>query len=323
MKNLIGDIGGTHTRLAVFEDSVNWDEIKKYRNDDFSSLEEIITLFLKSTKLAPTMAAFSIAGPVFQGEVSLTNRPWHISAAKLQSQFNLQHCQVINDFSAVVMGIPALSAENLEQIGWGKSIPNGPIAVLGPGTGLGVGGMMPDAMGGHIVVSEGGHATLPATDSTSAEIIDRMRQRFGHVSAERAISGPGLQNLYHAIAEQEGIVLPKNLTPAEIGEAATEKEDPIAIRALDYFFAWLGTVAGDLALTYGAKGGVYIAGNIVSKYLIDLHRSQFRQRFENKGRVNFYMRAIPTFVILHPEVELLGLASSINARKNNTPWPYT
>lgn len=321
-KNLIGDIGGTHTRLVVFNEAIQWDDVKKYRNDDFSSLDEIITHFLQSISPKPTTAAFSIAGPVHQGEVTLTNRSWRISDKQLQATFNLDYCQVINDFSAVVMGIPALEPNNLIQIGGGSRVADAPIGVFGPGTGLGVGGLMPDALGGHIIVSEGGHATLPAADEQSGEIIRILRRRFGgHMSAERAISGPGLQNLYQAVADYQKVSVAK-LTSQQIGEAAIAKSDPIAVQTLDYFFAWMGTVAGDLALIYGAKGGIYIAGNIVANYLPQLQDSRFRNNFESKGRLRSFMQAIPTYVILHPEVELLGLAKSINAHKQQQLWPY-
>lgn len=321
MKNLIGDIGGTNTRLVVFDEIIQWDAVKKYRNDEFSSLDEIITDYLKSIPSKPTAAAFSIAGPVHQGEVTLTNRVWRIADKQLQKTFHLEYCQVINDFSAVVMGILALKPENLIQIGGGSRVTDAPIGVFGPGTGLGVGGLMPDALGGHIIVSEGGHASLPAADEQSGEVIRILRKRFGHASAERALSGPGLQNLYQAVADYQKVSVAK-LTPQQIGQAAIEKSDPIAVQALDYFFAWMGTVAGDLALIYGAKGGIFIAGNIVANYLPELQESRFRKNFESKGRLTPFMQAIPTYVILHPEIELLGLASSINARKQKQPWPY-
>ncbi len=179
MKNLIGDIGGTHTRLVVFDEIIQWDTVKKYQNDEFSSLDEIITDYLKTIPTPPATAAFSIAGPVHQGEVTLTNRSWRIAEKQLQAAFHLEYCQVINDFSAVVMGIPALEPNNLVQIGGGSRVADAPIGVFGPGTGLGVGGLMPNTLGGHIIVSEGGHATLPTIDKQSAAIIKLCGNAMG------------------------------------------------------------------------------------------------------------------------------------------------
>ncbi len=320
MKRLIGDVGGTNTRLAVVEQGTRWERLKSYRNDSYDSLEQVVAAYLSELGAEVDAAAFAVAGPVRGGKVALTNRGWEISAGALSGRFELEHCRVVNDFSAVALGVPALTASDLERAGGGECDPDAPVAILGPGTGLGVGGLVPGTDGGRVLVTEGGHATLAATDDRQAALIAWLRRGLGHVSAERAVSGQGLENLYRAIAQVDGLAA-GDLDAAGIGEAAQTGSDPVAVEALEQFFRFLGAVAGDLALTYGAFGGVYVAGGIVPRYLPAFRRSGFRRAFEAKGRMSDYARTIPAFVILHEEVELLGLAASLDARAVGKPWP--
>jgi len=320
VKRLIGDIGGTNTRLALVAGGTDWDRLREFRNDAYDSLEAVIEAYLAEHESKPQAAAFAVAGPVRGGEASLTNRSWRISARALAKRFGLQDCQVVNDFSAVALGIRALASGDVDRIGGGRADPDWPVAILGPGTGLGVGGLVPGGDGGRVLVTEGGHVTLAAGDDRQATIIARLRQRFGHVSAERAVSGQGLENLYRAIAEIDGV---SGETPSapRIGKAASAGTDAVAVEALEQFFRWLGALAGDLALAYGAFGGVYIAGGIVPRYRDALRDSGFRDCFEAKGRMSGYVRPIPAYLILHDEVELLGLAASLDARASGSPWP--
>lgn len=320
MKRLIGDIGGTNTRLALVAEGRQWTHLETCRNDGYASLEAIVAAYLEKTQADPEAAAFAVAGPVRGGEAMLTNREWTISAAALARRFRLEHCHVVNDFSAVALGVPALTADNLERAGGGERDPAAPVAIIGPGTGLGIGGLVPGADGGRVLVTEGGHASLAATDERTAAIIERLRSRFGHVSGERAVSGQGIENLYQAVAEIDGRRV-EALAAPDIGAAAEAGRDPVAVEALAHFFALLGAVAGDLALMYGAFGGVYIAGGIVPRHLSAFRNSGFRTAFEAKGRMSDYVKPIPAYVILHEEVELLGLAASLDALATGTPWP--
>ena len=320
MKRLIGDIGGTNTRLALIQSGTEWTAMRSFSNEDYPSLEAVIRDYLADRNARPDAAAFAVAGPVRGGRVRLTNRGWTIDSAHLKDRFGLDHCRVVNDFSAVAMGIPALSEADLEKAGGGESDSNAPVAILGPGTGLGVGGIVPGRDGGRVLVTEGGHATLAPADDGQARLLARLRRRFGHVSAERAVSGQGIENIYRALAEIEGVDV-NPLSAAEVGEAAKTGGDPLAAEALGEFFRFLGAVAGDLALTYGAFGGVYIAGGIVPRYLPGFRGSRFREAFESKGRMSDYLKPIPVFVILHEEVELLGLAASLDARARDKDWP--
>lgn len=320
MKRLIADIGGTKTRLALVEKGTDWRHLKTYRNEEYAVLEEIVADYLDARKAAPEAAAFAVAGPVRDGKATLTNRGWKISDSELAERFDFARCQVVNDFSGVALGIPALGPDDLEKAGGGEADVDKPTAVLGPGTGLGVGGIVPHGGEWRVLVTEGGHATLPAADARTAAIIERLRARFDHVSIERAVSGQGLENMYRAIGELDGKNLDA-LDAAAIGAAAEAGKDAAAVETLACFFALLGTVAGDLALSYGAFGGVYIAGGIVPRYLETFRASHFREAFEAKGRMSDYTKAIPVFVVLHEEVELLGLAASLDAQANGKPWP--
>lgn len=320
MQRLIGDIGGTNTRLALVEEGTEWSRMQSYRNEEHESLEAIIGQYLESHGARPETAALAVAGPVRGDRVRLTNRGWTVDATNLKKQFSLDYCRVVNDFSAVAMGIPALDEDVLEQLGGDSRKSEAPVAIVGPGTGLGVGGIVPGQGGGRILVTEGGHATLPANDDQQAAILASLRRRFGHVSCERAISGQGIENIYQALAELQGVDV-EPLSAAAIGEAATERNDTLANEALGLFFRFLGAVAGDLALSYGAFGGVYLAGGIVPRYLPRFRDSGFRQSFEAKGRMSDYLKPIPVFVILHEEVELLGLAASLDARVRGSDWP--
>ncbi len=322
MIHLIGDIGGTNTRLALVVEGTVWKRLRSYSNAEFASLEAVIDHYLQGVGVSPRGAAFAVAGPVKSGKVRLTNRGWSICAADLSQRFNLDDCLVVNDFSAVALGISALTPEDVEQVGGGVPESGAPIAVLGPGTGLGVGGLIPGRQGdgGRVLVTEGGHASLAAIDSRSEEVIARLRARLGHVSAERVISGKGIERLYQALAEIEGRRV-ERLGAADIGAHSELGGDPIAAQTMDLFFRLLGAFAGDLALSYGAFGGVYVAGGIVPRYLPRLRESGFRRAFEAKGRMSGYLRGIPVYVVLHPEVELLGLAGSLDARGAGRPWP--
>ncbi|MGH7057752.1 MAG: glucokinase [Acetobacteraceae bacterium] len=320
MKRLIGDIGGTKTRLALVEEGTRWQRLETYRNEEYQAVEDVVSDYLEKQKAEPEAAALAVAGPVRDGEATLTNRGWKISERSLAARFDLDYCQVVNDFSGVALGIPALGPDEVEKAGGEEADADKPTAILGPGTGLGVGGIMPHDGEWRVLVTEGGHASLPAADARTAAIIERLRARFDHVSIERAVSGQGLENLYRAIGELDGKSLDA-LDAAAIGAAGEAGKDEAAAETLACFFTLLGAVAGDLALSYGAFGGVYIAGGIVPRYLEAFRTSRFREAFEAKGRMSDYVKAIPVYVILHEEVELLGLAASLDAKANGKPWP--
>jgi glucokinase len=250
---------------------------------------------------------------VRDGRSTLTNSPWEIDADVIRKALGFSSVSLTNDFEATAWAIPRLAPADIAPIGTGAAAPDQPIAVLGPGTGLGVACLVQGARAPRVIAGEGGHASLPASDDREAAVIAILRKRFGHVSAERALSGDGLINLHGAIAVLDGIGVPER-DAAEITAAALADTCPVSRAALDMFCAMLGGVAGDLALTFGARGGVYVAGGIVPRFSDYLARSYFRRRFEAKGRLASYTTTIPTAVVLHPYPALLGLAALLASR---------
>lgn len=255
-------------------------------------------------------AAIAVAGPVVQQRAKLTNQAWTIDAGELKTSFGLE-ARIINDFRAVALSLPLLKSGDLVAIGGGKVEEGMPKAVLGPGTGLGVACLANSSADPVVVTSEGGHATLAGTCDREDRITQYLRDKFGHASAERAISGSGLENLYQAIAAIDGLTVGTQ-SAAEITNEALAGNCKIAHEALRTFCAFLGSFAGSLALTFGATGGVYIAGGISPRILKFLRESEFRSRFEAKGRFRSYLEAIPSYVIVHPAAAFVGLQSLLD-----------
>jgi glucokinase len=213
-----------------------------------------------------------------------------------------------------------LPEAHLRQLGGGEPVQGAPKGVLGPGTGLGGSALLqPSARRPVAISGEGGHATLSAQDAEEALVIDRLRQRFGHASVERALSGPGLVNLYEAIASIDGATV-HTLAPSDVIDRAHLGDDICCRRALDMFCALLGAVAGNLALTFGVRGGIYIAGGIAPRIADDLYVSAFRRRFESKGRFIGYLAAIPVYVIgSDASTALLGVSRTLVLEVDHDP----
>jgi glucokinase len=306
---LLGDIGATNARFALLTSgtlgSVAWIEVARHRN-----FEDAVDALLKSEFGGAEVsgAVLAVAGPVEQGRCALTNSSWTIDARDIRNRFAFNTVRVINDFEATALSLPHLGDMDLCRIGEGQAVAHAPRVVLGPGSGLGVAGLVGEEGRWTVVPGEGGHATMAATTEREGAILEHLRERFGHVSAERVLSGPGLENLYRAIAAIEGVQAPLS-NPVEITNAALQASSPTAVAALDMFCAMLGSFAGNVALTYGARGGVYIAGGIAPRVLGHLAKSTFRQRFEQKGRMKSYLQVIPTQIIVHPTASFLGLRS--------------
>ncbi len=295
---LLADIGGTNARFAMlYAGRTMPSEVAVLPCRDHSSLLDAICGYLaQHTVVAPRWCAIGIATAVTDDWVSMTNHPWAFSIQELKAALALERLVVINDFTALALALPQLREGDLRAIGAGEAKPHATKALLGPGTGLGVAGLVPQGSGYVPIVGEGGHVTLAATNDIEAAVITRLRQRFGHASAERALSGPGLVNLYVACCELAG----RTAAPLEahqVSQCALNDEDPLCRQAVELFFALLGTTAGNLALTLGAFGGVYIGGGVVPRLLALMESSPFRARFEAKGRFASYLADIPTWVI--------------------------
>lgn len=304
---LLGDIGGTHARFAFLSgDRIG--PIETLAVQDYSCFADSLAVFLSRHPEARAFGRLFLAcaGPVEDGRCQFTNSSWIVDATELRASFNCKMVRVFNDFAALAWSLPILTSSDLFAIGNGDADPTGSMAVLGPGTGLGVACHATTPAGEIVFESEGGHATLPPSCRREDAIIEYLRTRFGHVSVERALSGDGLVNLYEAIAAIDHLSAAQR-SAADITAGALEGGCPTCREALDLFCAMLGTVAGDVALTFAAKGGVFIAGGIAPRIVEYLRNSQFRTRFENKGRSKSYLANIATSVIVRREPTFLGL----------------
>lgn len=296
---LLGDVGGTNARFAwQHEPGAPLSHVASSLCNEHDSLIDAIEHYLRGHTLPrPRACAIGIANPITGDKVCMTNHHWSFSIANLQRELGLERLVVINDFAALALSLPKLGPQHLRPIGGGEAVAGATRAVLGAGTGLGVSGLLPEASGRwSAITGEGGHVTLAASDDQEADVLALLRQRFGHVSAERVLSGPGLINLYGAVAMLARQPAPP-LTAADILAQARAASNPICRTAIDMFCSFLGAMAGNLALTLGARGGVYVGGGMAPRMLPELLGSRFRERFESKGRFADYLATIPTWVI--------------------------
>lgn len=312
---LLGDVGGTNARFAwQAGDGAPLQDIATLPTADHPTLDAAMRHYLVSTgRAAPPWCAIGIANPITGDAVRMTNSPWSFSIDAVRRELGFERFVVINDFTALALALTELAPADLRQLGGEAAVAGAPMALIGPGTGLGVSGLIPGGSGRWIPLQgEGGHVTLAATNSREAAVLQRLRDRFGHVSAERAVSGMGLEALHAAVCAIEGVVDAAPLPAPEITRRALDGSDPHCAEAVALLCAFLGTVAGNLALTLGARGGVYIGGGIVPRLGDAFANSPFRARFEGKGRFRCYLEAIPVFVI-HAEVSpaLLGASRAL------------
>ena len=310
---LIGDIGATNIRFALVHPDGTTAPARVYALNDHASLPDAIGAYLAEASPAarPLQAVLAVASPVTGDQVTLTNHPWSFSVEGLRRQLDFRRLRVVNDFVANAAAVPHLGDKDCLQIGGGAPVKGAPVGIIGPGTGLGVGAFAPTPNGAVTIAGEGGHVTMSPASAQESAILDLMRKRYDHVSAERLLSGPGLVNLYNTLCElAESPAAP--FTPAQIISAQIWNTDPRTREATAIFCAMLGTVAGNLALTLGARGGIYIAGGIVPRLPQFFAQSEFRSRFEAKGRMRGYLAAIPTYLIVRPHPELLGAAALLN-----------
>jgi glucokinase len=313
---LLGDIGGTNARFA-WQDAAGAPlrDIATLPTADHVSLAAAVAHYLHGLeRAAPPWCAIGIANPITGDRVQMTNSHWSFSISAMQRELGFERLVVINDFTALALALPELSPSESRQIGGGPAIAGSPLALIGPGTGLGVSGLLPGVTPGTWLPlqGEGGHVTLAASTAREAAVLGLLRQRHGHASAERAISGMGLEGLYSSVCSLDALTGFKPLPAAEISRRALASSDAQCVEVLDLFCGFLGSVAGNLALTLGSRGGVYIGGGIVPRLGDAFERSRFRACFEDKGRFRTYLQAIPVFVI-HADVSpaLLGVARAL------------
>ena len=313
---LLADVGGTNVRFgSQFEPGGAIAQVHAYACANFESLWDAIVHHLWQQKLdQPRSCAIGIATPVMGDHVRMTNHHWTFSITALKHCLHLEKLLVLNDFLTLALALPTMSPDELLQVGSGSPVAGEPMALVGPGTGLGVASLVPVRGSDQVIAipGEGGHVTLGSCKPEEAAVLKVLCERFGHVSAERAISGPGIENLYSALAEVRGIAVPPR-SAAEITGAAMDQGEPFCVAVMDMFCSLLGQVAGNVALTLGARGGVYIGGGIVPRLGDWFAQSSFRASFEAKGRFTRYLRDIPTYVMpACPDTALRGASRALD-----------
>lgn len=308
---LVADIGGTNARFALADlATLELSEIRQVLCADHPSLEAALGEYLGRLRDPPDQAAIAVAGPVAGANIKLTNSTWSFVKPELCGRVGFKSVQVLNDFAALALSLPHLDGADLHQIGGSAPVEHAAKAVLGPGTGLGVAGLVWSGENWIAVPGEGGHMSLGAEDERQLALLERLRQGRAHLSAEHALSGPGLAELYQAVAASQGL-RPALLQPNDVLVSGLGGDDAIAVEALELFIAWLGRFAGDAALLFGARGGVYLGGGIAPKLVTKLASGPFRQAFEDKGRMAAFLAPIPVYVILAEFATLTGAAASL------------
>ena len=307
---LIGDIGGTNARFAILVDA--YAEPKEFpivKTADFATIDEAIqATILDKTSILPLSAVLAVAGPVDGDEIDLTNCDWVVRPKQMFETLGLEEVLVLNDFEAQALAVVALGPEHMEKIGGGEPEQGGGRAVLGPGTGLGVAGLV-HARGIWIPVpGEGGHVDMGPRSERDFRVFPHIETIEGRISGEQMLCGRGIVNLYRAVAASEGRT-PVLTTPAEITTAALDGSDATCVEALDIFVTCLGRLAGDLALVFMSRGGVFLTGGIAQKIVPALKDGRFRAAFDDKAPHGAIMRQIPVYVITHPLAALAGLAA--------------
>lgn len=304
---LLADIGGTNARFARL-DRNGIGSIERLKVADHASAELAIGEVVARHDVAADRAAaiIAVAGPVENGRAVLTNSNWQFDTAELKREFGFRTVHLLNDFEAQAWSLPALGAADLFPLGGKAAVAGAPMVVAGPGTGFGTACLVTNGASRLALVTEAGHATLPVVSEREAAVIGHLRRQFGHVSIERVMSGPGLENLYRALAAVDGADVPE-IDAASITSRALDGSCSASRAALETFCGLLGTVCGNLALTFAARGGIYIAGGIAPRMADFLANSAFRERFDAKGRFQDYLREVPVNIVMRPDAGFLGL----------------
>jgi glucokinase len=300
---VVADVGGTTARFAALGADGSPGEPLELASRDFPGLEGALAAAFERLGSASAVAV-AVAGPVVGDEVELTNVGWAFSIERTRTRLGLDRLVVVNDFAALARSLPALPPGAFETIRAGEPRPErerAPWAVLGPGTGLGVAGLVPVPDGWQVLPGEGGHRDLAATEELEWRVVERLAARYGHVSAERALSGPGLVALHEAVCELDGRPC-RELDPAGVAEAARGAGDDAAAArsACGLFSGWLGAFAGDVALTLGARAGVVLAGGVLAGLGPAFDRRRFVERFLGKGRFAAWLEPVPVLRLLDP-----------------------
>lgn len=309
---LLADIGGTNVRFAVLRGDGRIEAREAWLTALYPDFGSAVRAYAAAAGLQLPLrgAVVCAAGPLVSDAIALTNCPWTISRSEIAAATG-GFGHLVNDFAAVAQALPVLTASDVVQIGGRSPVAGAPKVALGPGTGLGVASAVFDGARWVAVPGEGGHVDLAPTNDRELAIVFQLMRERGHVAAEDAVSGPGLEALYLAIAALDGVNLNAKPIAADIAKAARAKTDAVAVEAVALFTGWLGSIAGDLALTLGAQGGVYIAGGIVAQWGDLFDAKLFRRRFEAKGRIKYFLEAIPCYLVTERDLAFRGLAAMV------------
>jgi glucokinase len=311
---IVADIGGTNARFGLVTGSdagsgnVSVEQQRQYLGADFADFNSVFEHYRDSLAgINPTQACIAVAGPVKDQQVNMTNLNWSISSCEARKSFELDRFELINDYTAQIYATLILAPDELSTICEGKNNLNAPRCVIGPGTGLGVAAIAPCEKRWAILSGEGGHINLASTGKYETSVIELIAPEKGVVSAETVLSGPGIVRLYKAICELEGYPVIFE-TPPEVTNAAKSASDPVASKAMSMFCRLLGGMVGDMALTFGAQGGTYLAGGILPRIETLLKQSEFESCFKSKGVMSHYLDDINVSLITANDAALKGAA---------------
>lgn len=308
---MVADIGSTNARFAVADlRTLDLSEPRRFTCADHPSLAAVTRAYLGTLARPPSYAAIAVAAPVADETIRLTNSAWSFTRRELCREAGFEGLLLLNDFQALALSLPHLALSELVKIGGGEAVTAAPKVVLGPGTGIGVAGLVWSGRYWIPVASEGGHILLAAQNADEFAVLERLQKMHERVSVERVLSGPGLSDLYQAVASVAGKDVAA-LRPEEIARRALARSDVHAEKALFHFVTWLGRFAGDAALFFGARGGVYLGGGIPAKIIDALQGDCFRHAFEQKGRMKRLLEPIPVYVILAEGAALRGAAAGL------------
>jgi glucokinase len=310
---LVADIGGTNARFGLIEaPGAAPSRVQVVPCRDYPGLSEAADAYLtRYAGARPTAGCVAVAAAIQSGSFQMTNAHWSGTIAQIQGDLGFEYLELINDFVALARALPTLGPADLRAVGGGTRRPDQPVAVLGPGTGLGVAGLIPAGAGWVPIPAEGGHADLPIETPLEFEVARLLRAEHGSAHAELVLSGPGLARLHGLLAKIHGV----SAEPLTAGEICADRTDPLCAETLDVFCALFGSFAGNAALTLGARGGVFLGGGVLPRITEALQRSDFRRRFEAKSpAVGEYLKAIPTLLIIAPTPALAGAAAWLGDR---------
>ncbi|NRA71026.1 MAG: glucokinase [Gammaproteobacteria bacterium] len=302
--DLIADVGGTNIRLALVDDETIT-EIECFKCDDHSSLEAVVSHYVELKQVSIVNACFGIAGPVVDKILKMTNLGWSFSAQSVKNTLGCDHVSFINDYTAITMSLPALKGDQLVTIHAAPGEPDAPRVVCGPGTGLGLAQLVKVNGFFECLSGEGGHVEFAPANQRQIALLSYLMNEFERVSAERLLSGQGIVNIYQALAFIDGEV-PQSFDASQISQGFTHKTDKLCIETMEIFYQVLAQFVGNIVLTSGAFGGVYIAGGIMPRIIDHIDFEKFIEAYSHKGRFKNYVLKSPVYLITESQPGLIG-----------------